>query len=86
MPKSGRRNGRPTCGRLTCNVGVVKLEWDIAEGVAPTRILLFIVFCVAALWLGDVLFFKNRYGNEVWYELKQEAQKINCDIRWWIKF
>ena len=45
------------------------------------RILLFIAFCVAALWLGDVLFF-----NEVWFEMNQEAQKINYDIRRWIKF
>jgi hypothetical protein len=28
------------------------------------RILLFIVFCVAALWLSDVLFFKSRYSKK----------------------
>ena len=50
------------------------------------RILLFIAFCVAALWLGDVLFLKSRYSNEVWFEMNQEAQKINYDIRRWIKF
>ena len=50
------------------------------------RILLFIVFCVAALWLGDVLFFKSQYSNEVSYEMNQEAQKINHDIRRWIPF
>jgi lysylphosphatidylglycerol synthetase-like protein (DUF2156 family) len=69
---------------LQCRV--VKLGWDIAKGVAPMRILLFMVFCVAALWLGHVLFFKSRYSNEVWFEMNQEAQKINYDIRRWIKF
>jgi lysylphosphatidylglycerol synthetase-like protein (DUF2156 family) len=50
------------------------------------RILLFIVFCAAALWIGDVLFFKSRYSNEVWYEIGQQAQKINYEIRRWIRF
>jgi hypothetical protein len=50
------------------------------------RILLFIVFCVAALWLSDLLFFKSRYNNEVWNEMNQEARKIISDIRRRIKF
>jgi hypothetical protein len=50
------------------------------------RFLLFIVFCAAALWLGDVLFFKGQYSNEVWRDLNQEAQKINYTIRRWVKF
>jgi hypothetical protein len=50
------------------------------------RILLLIVFCVAALWLSDVLFLKNRYSNEIWHEMNQEARKINYEIRRWIKF
>jgi hypothetical protein len=36
------------------------------------RILLFIV--------------KNRYSNEIWNEMNQEARKINDEIRRWIKF
>jgi hypothetical protein len=50
------------------------------------RILLFIVFCVAALWLSDVLFFKSRYSNEIRDEMNQEARNINYEIRRWIKF
>jgi hypothetical protein len=50
------------------------------------RILLFIAFCVAALWLSDVLFFKSRYSNEIWHELNQEAQKFNREMQRWIKF
>jgi len=58
----------------------------LQKGVAPMRILLFIVFCAAALWLGDVLFFKSRYSNEVWHELAQEAQKFDYEIRRWVRF
>jgi hypothetical protein len=50
------------------------------------RILLFIVFCVAALWLSDVLFFESKYSNEIWNEMNQEARKINYEIQRWIKF
>jgi hypothetical protein len=50
------------------------------------RTLLFIVFCAAALWTADVLFFKSRYSNEVWYEINQQAQKINYEVRRWIRF
>jgi hypothetical protein len=41
---------------------------------------------LGALWLGDVLFFKSRYSNEVWFEINQEAQKISYDIRRWTSF
>jgi hypothetical protein len=47
----------------------------IAEGAAPMRILLFILFCVAALWLRDLLFFKNNYNNEIWNEMNQGARE-----------
>jgi hypothetical protein len=50
------------------------------------RILLFILFCAAALWLSDLLFFKSRHSNEIWDEMDQEARKINYEIRRWIKF
>jgi hypothetical protein len=50
------------------------------------RILLFIVFCAAALWLGDVLFFKGQYSNEVWLEINQQVHKIEYEIRRWTKF
>jgi hypothetical protein len=50
------------------------------------RILLFVAFCSAALWLSDVLFFKSMYSNEIWNEMDKEARKINYDIQRWIKF
>jgi hypothetical protein len=50
------------------------------------RILLFIVFCVAALWLSDVLFFKSKYSNEIWNEMNREARKINYEIQRWINY
>jgi hypothetical protein len=49
------------------------------------RFLLFIVFCDAALWLGDALFFKRRYSNEVWRDVNQEFRKLDYEIRKWVK-
>jgi hypothetical protein len=50
------------------------------------RILLFVVFCVAALWLSDALFFKSKYSNEIWNEMNQEGLKINYEIQRWVRF
>jgi hypothetical protein len=63
---------------------MIKLE--LQKESAPMRFLFFIIFCLGALWLGDVLFFKSRYSNEVWFEINQEAQKISYDIRRWTSF
>jgi lysylphosphatidylglycerol synthetase-like protein (DUF2156 family) len=50
------------------------------------RIISFLVLIVAALWLGDIMFNNSRYGNQVWQELNQQAQKANYEVRRWIRF
>ena len=39
------------------------------------RILGFLVFCAAALWVADLMFYKGRYSNQVWLELNQASAK-----------
>jgi hypothetical protein len=58
----------------------------ISKGVAPMRILLFLLVCAAALFLGDMFFYKSRYRNEIWRDMQYEGQKINYEIRRWIKY
>jgi lysylphosphatidylglycerol synthetase-like protein (DUF2156 family) len=50
------------------------------------RILGFLVLIVAALWLADMMFNNSRYGNQVWHELNQQAQKANYEVRRWVRF
>jgi hypothetical protein len=50
------------------------------------RILLFLIFCVAALWLADMWFFNGRYSNKTWQDAQYQVQKTADDIRKWIKF
>jgi lysylphosphatidylglycerol synthetase-like protein (DUF2156 family) len=50
------------------------------------RILGLLVFCAAALWLGDVMYYNGRYSNQVWQELNQQAQKANSEVRRWVRF
>jgi len=50
------------------------------------RILGFLLFCAVAIWLGDMMFYNGRYGNQVWLELNQQAQKANSEIRRWTRF
>ena len=50
------------------------------------RILGFLAFCTAALWLGDSMFYNGRYSNQVWQELSQQAQSANYEVRRWVRF
>jgi hypothetical protein len=50
------------------------------------RILLFFIFCVAALWLADIWFFKSRYSNQMRQDAQYQARKTADEIRSWIKF
>jgi hypothetical protein len=50
------------------------------------RIIGFLVFCAAVLWLGDTMFNNSRYGNQIWQELNQQAQKANYEVRRWVRF
>jgi hypothetical protein len=50
------------------------------------RILLYLAFAIAALWLGDMMFNHSRYSNQIWFGLNQEAQKLNYEVRRWTKF
>jgi hypothetical protein len=45
------------------------------------RTLLFIAFCVVALLLADMFFYKGRYSNQIWLETKYEAGKIADEFR-----
>jgi hypothetical protein len=58
----------------------------LSNGVAPMRFLLFLIVCAAALWIGDVLFFKGRYRNEIWRDMEIEAQKMNYEVRRAVRF
>jgi hypothetical protein len=50
------------------------------------RILLFFIFCVAALWLADMWFLKSRYSNQMWQDAQYQVQKTTDEIRKLIKF
>jgi hypothetical protein len=50
------------------------------------RILLYLIICVAALLVGDMLFFKSRYSNQVWRDMQYEGRKFEYEIRRWIRF
>jgi hypothetical protein len=50
------------------------------------RFLLFAIACVVALGIGDMLFFKGRYRNEIWRDVEIEAQKMNYEVRRAIRF
>jgi hypothetical protein len=50
------------------------------------RILSFLLFCAVVLWLADKLYNHGRYGNQIWLEANQQAQKANYEIRRWTKF
>ena len=50
------------------------------------RFAVFIVFVIAALWLGDVFFFKGRYTNEAWVEASKQMRDFNYAVRRWTRF
>jgi hypothetical protein len=50
------------------------------------RFLLFATACIVALGIGDMLFFKGRYRNEIWRDAAIEVQKINYEVRRAIRF
>jgi hypothetical protein len=50
------------------------------------RILLYLIICVAALLVGDMLFFKSRYSNQVWRDMQYEGRKFEYEIRRLIRF
>jgi hypothetical protein len=58
----------------------------LSNGFPPMRFLLFLIACAAALWIGDVLFFKGRYRTEIWRDMETEAQKINYEVRRAVRF
>jgi hypothetical protein len=39
------------------------------------------IFVIAALWLGDMIFFKSHYANEVWLEVNRQMQDLNYSVR-----
>jgi hypothetical protein len=50
------------------------------------RNLLLFIFCVAALWLADMWFFKSRYSNQMRQDAQYQVQRTTDEIRSWIKF
>jgi hypothetical protein len=50
------------------------------------RILMFLVFTLAALWAGDRYFYNGRYFNGLWLDFKQEVQSANYEIQRRIRF
>jgi lysylphosphatidylglycerol synthetase-like protein (DUF2156 family) len=50
------------------------------------RILGFLAFCAAALWLADAMFYNGHYSNQIWLELNQQAQSANYEVRRWVRF
>jgi hypothetical protein len=50
------------------------------------RFLLFLFVCVAILGIGDMIFFKSRYRNEIWRDVEVEIQKINYELRRSVRF
>jgi hypothetical protein len=44
------------------------------------------VVIIAVLWLGDMIFFKGQYTNQVWVEVNRQMQDLNYAVRRWIKF
>jgi hypothetical protein len=45
------------------------------------RFLLFLIVCVAALWIGDMYFYHGRYRNELWRDVQLRVQKLDYDVR-----
>ena len=50
------------------------------------RILGFLAFCAAALWLADAMFYNGHYSNQIWLGLNQQAQSANYEVRRWVRF
>jgi hypothetical protein len=50
------------------------------------RLLIALVICFALLWVADIFLFKSRYGSQLWRDVQYQAQKINGDVRRWIRF
>jgi len=50
------------------------------------RILSFLFLCAVVLFLIDMFFYKGRYRNEMWRDMQYEGQKINYEMRRWIKY
>jgi hypothetical protein len=74
---------------------VVRFEFDFTDRAVPLNnvdssdpplILLFFIFCVAALWLADMWFLKSRYSNQMWQDAQYQVQKTTDEIRKLIKF
>jgi hypothetical protein len=54
--------------------------------VSRMRFVGYAIFILAALWLGDMLFFKGRYTNEVLVEADKQIQDLNYTFRRWARF
>jgi hypothetical protein len=65
-----------------CKLGIIGLCLEQLQ----MRILGFLAFCAAALWLADTTFYNGRYSNQVWQESNQQAQNANSEIRRWVRF
>jgi hypothetical protein len=50
------------------------------------RILVFLVFILGALWIGDRYFYNGHYFNALWFDFKQQLQSANYEIQRRIKF
>ena len=50
------------------------------------RFLVFLVFILTVLWAGDRYFYNGRYFNRILFDLNQEAQKVNYEVRRWVRF
>jgi hypothetical protein len=56
------------------------------KGATPMRFVITCIFVIAALWLGDMIFFKGRYANEVWLEANRQMRDLNYSVRRWTRF
>lgn len=71
-------------GSLATSGGQVRMGEQ--ERCRAMRILVFIVLILAALWAGDMYFYKGRYTNAIWSGLGQKAQKFNYEVRRLMRF
>ncbi len=63
---------QPALGRL----GI----WEVRK----VRFLSLLVFISAALWLGDLFFFKGRYANELRVTVERMSHNVRYEITRWV--
>ena len=50
------------------------------------RVLVFLLFVLAALWAGDRYFYNGRYFNQLWFDFKEQVQSANYELQRRIRF